>query len=106
MTENAAAASRWLNALTEESGPDFDILVSQVPRLISMSQTGIVVTDEIRQAGVVAAQASMRMVGLHKAGGEEQQVQMAKVEAVAAVTRYRNAVAAAEPASPITTMIN
>lgn len=106
MTENVAAVDRWLNALTEEDGPAIDILVSQVPSLISQSQTGIVVTDEIRQAGVVAAQASIRMVGLLEAGGDQQQVQMAKVEAVAAVTGYRNAVAAAEPASPMTTMIN
>ena len=106
MTENAAAVNRWLNALTEKDGPNFDILVSQVPSLISQSQTGIVVTDKIRQAGVVAAQASMRMVGLLKADGEQQHIQMAKVEAVTAVTGYRNAVATAETASPMTTMIN
>jgi hypothetical protein len=48
----------------------------------------------------------MRMVGLLKAGDEQQHIQMAKVEAIAAVTGYRNAGATAESASPMTTMIS
>ncbi|HEV7326362.1 MAG TPA: hypothetical protein VGN91_14960 [Bosea sp. (in: a-proteobacteria)] len=95
MNDQTAVVDQWLAALTDEEGPGATRLLAQIPLFISRSQTSIVTSDAIRQAGIAAAQASLRFATLAQAGGNAEAEQD---EAVAAVKAYRKQIATAESA--------